>query len=210
MDKALFDSLLKECIRLSLNGFKMTPSLYIRELIFLELMKSNPDAIEKHYENFQVRARKHNLRKDMTESLHDQYLFKNATKSIFNLAFWQNFRMGMINMDQVRMNIKRTIDIYKCLDKNLRMAMNEELLEFSKLQDEEYLRKHLRIPMVIESMTKNNAIPDMEANIKVMEDKIKSGRNEKNEARTKRNKDSDKDPGRVHQGEGNLRRDLRK
>lgn len=128
----------------AIDGIK--ESNFVREAILDKLIQRNGEhAKSLHFQNIIREMRKNNARKEMTKSLYDQFLFKNATRSIFNLAMWQNERSQEINMQQIKAIIKKIIDIYHDIPSEIKGYMLNEKNEFEKLGNEEYLRKVLNI-----------------------------------------------------------------
>jgi hypothetical protein len=117
-------------------------SFFVRYILDSVLTKPN---YEQYFEDVFKNIKKNQMRKKMTESFHDQFLFKNGTRSIFNIAYWQNERMKYINMGQIWMNIDEIIKIYEELPDKIKLHLSDEKIEFEKLKDEAYLRTRLHI-----------------------------------------------------------------
>lgn len=167
LNSIALDYLKKKAIEEQISISSLASKIIIEKMT--EKIKSKPDI---HIEEVIKNIRKNKARKEITNKMHDMFVFKNATRQIFNISMWHNESMQNINMPMIKNIINSTLFMFKDYPEEIKNLMEQEKIQFSKLENEEHLRSFLKIQKRLTMKEKENYKPALEFRKKKTKDKM--------------------------------------
>lgn len=129
-----FDALIKK--------FDMSRDAFVTGIVN-KALNVNVDKIQLHLVEVIKEVTKARMKKDNTKSFYDQFMFKNASRTIFDLCAWQMFSNKAISKKQLEDNVNSVLEIFKYFPEKLQESMKDEKIEFEKMKNPEYVAKKI-------------------------------------------------------------------
>lgn len=115
----------------------------ILDMALSYFIENSPDIDDKKRKLFKQEMRrssslKRNYGKNKS-NLRCMYHLKNTYRRVLDLASFQYYIKGTVNMDMVKMIVKDAIDIYQSFPKEMKEVLKDDLEDIRKLQYKKYL-----------------------------------------------------------------------